>query len=57
MQGGGGALNNLIGEGRSWFLVNYLDFLSGYELFASIVLGVLGVAIVAATESKTKQRT
>ncbi|MQA11175.1 MAG: hypothetical protein GEU98_21975 [Pseudonocardiaceae bacterium] len=56
VQGVGGVLNNLIGDSRSWFLVNYLDFLDGYEVFASIVIGVLGLALIGATESKKKQQ-
>lgn len=56
VQGGGGVLNQLLDGSRSWFLVNYLDFVRGYEIFANIVIGVLGIAVVAATESKQKQR-
>ncbi|GAA3118516.1 hypothetical protein [Streptosporangium carneum] len=48
VQAVGGTINNLWGSGRSWFLVNYLDFLDGYEIFAGIVLGVLGLALCSA---------
>ena len=50
----GGTINNLWGSGRSWFLVNYLDFLGGYRIFASIVLGVLGLALCAAGAAMKK---
>ncbi|MGV9773950.1 hypothetical protein [Streptosporangium sp. NPDC003464] len=51
IQGVGGAANSLLGWWR-WahdlLLVNHLGFLRGYEIFACIVLGVLGLALWAA---------
>ncbi|MCG5212246.1 hypothetical protein [Streptosporangium sp. KLBMP 9127] len=56
VQAVGGALNNLLGSGsRSWFVVNYIGFLDGYEVFASIVLGVLGIVMCAAARTVGKR--
>ncbi|MFJ5266387.1 hypothetical protein ACIQAC_38630 [Streptomyces sp. NPDC088387] len=35
-----------------WGLVQSLDFLNGYEIFASVVLIVLAVVLFAAAESR-----
>lgn len=48
VQAVGGALSALWGRGREWFLVHHVGPLEGYEIFASIVLGVLGLALWAA---------
>ncbi|MEU0570022.1 hypothetical protein ABZ297_32210 [Nonomuraea sp. NPDC005983] len=56
-QGLGGLLNTVFGWWR-WahdlLLVNILPFLDGYEVFAAIVIGVLGVALAAASGSARK---
>ncbi|RBQ20238.1 hypothetical protein DP939_10520 [Spongiactinospora rosea] len=52
VQAVGGALNNLLGSSTpSWFLVNHIPALDGHEIFASIVVGVLGVALCAAARA------
>ncbi|MER6945578.1 hypothetical protein ABT294_16260 [Nonomuraea sp. NPDC000554] len=57
IQGLGGLLNTVFGWWR-WahdlLLVNSLPFLDGYEVFAAIVIGVLGVALAAASSSARK---
>ncbi|MFD1205631.1 hypothetical protein ACFQ38_11020 [Sporosarcina contaminans] len=45
IQGVGGVINRLTNGGPSWFLVNYIDALQGYEMIASIVLILLGAMI------------
>ncbi|MEU1385465.1 MULTISPECIES: hypothetical protein [unclassified Nonomuraea] len=50
LQGIGGLINTLFGWWR-WahglLVVNVLPFLDGYEVFAAVVLGVLGFALLA----------
>jgi hypothetical protein len=57
LQGAGGLLNTLFGWWR-WahdlLVVNHLPFLKGYEVFAAIVIGVLGFVLLAMAESATK---
>jgi hypothetical protein len=55
IQGIGGIINRLAGGGPSWFLVNYIDVLQGYEIIASIVLVILG-AIIAHLPRITRKR-
>jgi len=45
IQGVGGIINRLTSGGPSWFLVNYIEALQGYEIIASIVLVILGAII------------
>ena len=45
IQGVGGIINRLAGAGPSWFLVNYIDALQGFEILANIVLIIFGVII------------
>ncbi|MFJ8078197.1 hypothetical protein ACIQ7Q_30765 [Streptomyces sp. NPDC096176] len=49
----------VIHELTGWFklrgVVRRLDFLDGYELYASIVLGVLGVVIMVAADRLGRQ--
>lgn len=47
IQGVGGIINRLAGGGPSWFIVNYIDVLQGYEWIACIVIVILGAAIGA----------
>ncbi|WP_084956908.1 hypothetical protein [Thermoactinospora rubra] len=51
VQGVGAVVDNVWGEGGSWFLVNRLPFLEGYEVYAGIVVGVLGLALGALARS------
>ncbi|GAA3663512.1 hypothetical protein GCM10022224_029370 [Nonomuraea antimicrobica] len=54
VQGVGGLVNALLGWWR-WahdlLVVNLLPMLKGYEVFASIVIGVLGFALLAVAGS------
>ncbi|WP_219462214.1 hypothetical protein [Nonomuraea rhizosphaerae] len=54
LQGVGGVLNTLLGWWR-WahdlLLVNLVPFLRGREIFAAIVMGVLGLALLALSDS------
>lgn len=54
VQGVGGVLNTLLGWWR-WahdlLLVNLLPFLQGREIFAAIVIGVLGLVLLSASAS------
>ena len=43
-----GIVHEFTGWFDLWVIVRYLKFLDGYEIFANIVLIVLGVAIVTA---------
>lgn len=56
-QGVGGVVNTLLGWWR-WahdlLLVNILPFLHGREIFASIVIGVLGLVLLSASASMRK---
>lgn len=45
IQGVGGIINRLTNGGPSWFLVNYIEAMQGYEIMASIVLVVPGAVI------------
>ncbi|WP_143043648.1 hypothetical protein [Nonomuraea jiangxiensis] len=54
MQGVGGLLNTLFGWwtwAHDLLVVNQVPFLKGYEVFASIVIGVLGFVLLAVAES------
>ena len=53
IQGVGGIINRLTGGGPSWFLVNYIEALQGYEVIASVALVILG-AIIGAGSLKIK---
>lgn len=55
IQGIGGFINRLTNGASSWFLVNYIDALNGYEIIANIGLIILG-AIVGAASLKMKDR-
>lgn len=58
LQGIGGLVNTLLGWWR-WahdlLLVNRLEFLDGSEVFAAIVIGVLGFVLLAAVDSAEKK--
>lgn len=57
LQGAGGLLNTLFGWWR-WaydlLVVHRLPFLEGYEVFAAIVIGVLGFVLLAVADSAGK---
>lgn len=46
-----GLVHEFTGWFRIWVVVRYLDFLDGYEIFANIVLAVLGLALLVASDS------
>lgn len=54
VQGVGGTINNVVGGGPSWFLVNHLPFLDGLEIPASIALAVVGAVVTIAGERARK---
>ncbi|WP_158890418.1 hypothetical protein [Amycolatopsis anabasis] len=43
-----GIIHEFTGWFKLWVIVRYLDFLDGYEIFANIVLAVLGVVVITA---------
>lgn len=53
VQGVGGVINNWVGGGKSWFLVNHLPFLGGWQIPASIVVLLAGLVV---TDHGTKIR-
>ena len=57
LQGAGGLMNTLFGWWR-WahdlLVVNLVPFLEGYEVFAAVVIGVLGFVLLAVADSVTK---
>ncbi|MFF4776141.1 hypothetical protein [Microtetraspora fusca] len=59
VQGVGGAANTLFGWWR-WahdlLIVHRLDALAGYEVFASIALAVLGIALLGTAGTLKKDR-
>jgi len=55
IQGIGGIINRLTNAGPSWFLVNYIESLQGYEIISNIVLIILG-AIIGAGSLKIKSQ-
>jgi hypothetical protein len=58
LQGVAGLVNGLLGWWR-WahdlIVVNHLPFLEGYEVFAAIVIGVLGFVLLAIADSGDKE--
>lgn len=57
LQGVGGAVDQL--GVRLWgglFLAKHLEFLAGYEIFANVVLAVVGVVVVVAADRVTAPR-
>lgn len=56
IQGVGGLINQVTNGARSWFVVNYLDVLQGVEIPASIVIAILGLALVAIGRIGTHRR-
>lgn len=45
IQGVGGLINRLAGGGPSWFIVNYIDALQGYEWIACVMFVILGAVV------------
>jgi hypothetical protein len=56
VQGVGGFINNWAGGAPSWFLVNHLPALDGWELPASVVIALVGAALTARGEQARKVR-
>lgn len=56
VQGIGGFINNWVGGGPSWFLVNYVPALKGWEIPVSVVIALVGAALAARGERARKQR-
>ncbi|GHJ41145.1 hypothetical protein Sm713_67540 [Streptomyces sp. TS71-3] len=54
VQGVGGLVSAASGRSGGWGLVRLLDFLDGYEIYASVTLIVLSLALFAAAESRKK---
>lgn len=52
VQGVGGIVHATTGWLRGWGLVDRLGFLDGYEIYASVALIVLSIALFAAAESR-----
>jgi hypothetical protein len=46
VQGGGGLLNNLLADSRSWFLLNYIDMPGWLRLTAHALMLALGLGLV-----------
>lgn len=53
--GVGGVVHELTGWFKLWGVVDRLDFLDGYEMFASIVLAVVGVVLMVAADRSPKR--
>ena len=49
-QGAGGIVHTFFGWFGLWTVVDRIGFLDGYEIFACVVLIVLGVAVGAASD-------
>lgn len=50
VQGGGGLLNNLLADSRSWFLLNYIDMPDWLRLGAHALMLAVGLALVVGTK-------
>ncbi|WP_197319903.1 hypothetical protein [Saccharomonospora sp. NB11] len=46
VQGIGGTVNNILGDGPSWFLLNHIDALEGFRLPLHVLMAVVGVLLV-----------
>jgi hypothetical protein len=54
LQGLGGLMNTLFGWwpwAKNLIVANHLGFLEGYEVFAAVVIGVLGFVLIAIADS------
>ncbi|RSN56750.1 hypothetical protein [Actinomadura sp. WAC 06369] len=47
VQGGGGLINNLFADSKSWFLLNHLDMPAGARLAGHAVMLAVGLLLVA----------
>ncbi|MFI8929998.1 hypothetical protein ACIG3E_20240 [Streptomyces sp. NPDC053474] len=56
VQGAAGLVHEFTGWARGWGVIQHLGFADGYELYLSIALVVLAVALFAAAESTEKTR-
>ncbi|RRS01237.1 hypothetical protein [Glycomyces terrestris] len=46
VQGGGGLLNQLLSDSRSWFLLNYIDMPGWLRLTAHVLLLAAGLGLL-----------
>ncbi|GEK80489.1 hypothetical protein [Agrococcus baldri] len=46
IQGIGGTINNALGDGGSWFLLNYVEGLEPYRLALHVAMAIVGIALV-----------
>lgn len=56
LQGIGGVINNLLGWWRWAHDLLVVNLLDGYQVFAGIVLAVLGIALLAAARSTGRRQ-
>ncbi|TQM67095.1 hypothetical protein FHX41_0693 [Actinomadura hallensis] len=47
VQGGGGLINNLFADSKSWFLLNHLELPAAVRLAGHAVLLVIGLLLLA----------
>ncbi|HLU30032.1 MAG TPA: hypothetical protein VKZ65_16495 [Glycomyces sp.] len=50
VQGGGGLLNNLFGDSRSWFLLNYVEMPDWLRLGAHALMLAAGLGMIIRTK-------
>jgi hypothetical protein len=50
VQGGGGLLNNLFSDSRSWFVLNYVEMPDWMRLGAYALMLVVGVGAIVLTK-------
>ncbi|MEJ3656915.1 hypothetical protein WEH80_28535 [Actinomycetes bacterium KLBMP 9759] len=56
VQGIGGFINNWLDGSPSWFLVNYIPALNGFEMPASVVIAVAGAVLAGVGERARKRK-
>lgn len=56
VQGIGGTVNNLVGDGPSWFLLNHIDALGAFRLPLHIAMAVLGCLLVLGPQLRKWRR-
>ncbi|MBB5139690.1 hypothetical protein HNP84_009454 [Thermocatellispora tengchongensis] len=55
VQGAGGVLNNLFGDSPSWFAVNHIGFLDGWEIPASVAVLLAGFVLTGLGRTREKK--
>ena len=53
VEGAAGLVYHFVGWFRLWTVVHYLDFLSGFEIAANVVLIVLGIVVLVVSDRVT----